>query len=810
MSKRLLAQTVIAYVAGIAFAWKGYWFLPAGILPVFVIINWSWIKGRKYTIAAGLFLAWAVLFLSGFGHTETELAYRNSYRHCLEKESTAVLQGTIYKKEKKNEQYLIYLKNVILKVENQKYSTNHVLIYQSTDAYPIGKTIVVKGKIKDFSPAANEGGFDQRLYYQSLKIDYEFEAEEVLGCYGKENVWQNRLYLLKEKLKQNYINITDAKNAAILSMMVLGDTQLMDAETKTLYQYAGITHVLVISGMHISMIGAGLYGLLRRCRGGFLLSAVSAGILLCFYAQMTGWGVSTIRAVLMFAVAMLAKCLGRTYDTTTGLALAVFLLLTENPFLIGYSGFQLSVGALIGIILAGEKTVEWRMNGMIQLVTLPLIACTFYEVPVWGLLVNLVILPFSGCLLISGMAGTAAACITPWLGKLLVFPAWLILWFYEAVCRLVQKLPYTMWMTGKPAWIPVILYYILLLWGVRCFRKRRLLKKKELEARCEIEEKQKVTEKYADRNRWGQKLVLRYTECRLNFKIYGIRRVLWILCLLSLFVYQAPHPTTIDVLDVGQGDGICIRLKTGVNLFVDGGSTDVSQVGKYRILPYLKYHRIRQIDYWFVSHLDTDHVSGLIEVMQSGYPVKHLLFAETAVKNENWDTLVVLAGKYHTDICYMKPGTAVRSGESVAECVFPEKNYPSDDINARSMVLLFREKQFSGILTGDITEEEEKWLLQHTGLSDITWYKAAHHGSRYSNSSTWLTKLSPLLSTISYGENNWYGHPSAEAVKHMEEAGSRVFCTAKEGEITLLLSGESVKITKYRNPLEVMQYSVIK
>lgn len=810
MSERPLTQVVIAYVGGILFLLCREWYIPPALLSLFVLMNAKRLKSHNYTSLAILLGMYFVFFGIGVYQTQREQDYRAKYADCLEDKMPAVLQGTIYKKEKKNEQYLIYLSNVILKINNQKYSTNQVLIYLNTDQYRVGKTIVVKGKIRKFNQATNEGGFDQKAYYQSLKVDYKFEIEELMGTYGTASIWKEKINEVCDKLKQNYTKMTNEKYASIFCTMILGDKNALDPETKALYQHAGISHILVISGLHISMLGMGLFSLLRKCKGSLTSSVVLAGVLLLFYAQLTGWGVSTVRAVAMFALAMLARCLGKTYDRITALALAVFFVLIDNPFLITYAGFQLSVGAIVGIILAGEQADTWRMSGMIQLVTIPLLLLSFYEIPIWSLIVNMVILPLSGCLLVSGLVSTIAGSAWIWLGKIAIFPACMILWFYEKVCQLVECMPISMWVIGHPSNWQIITYYVFLFCGVYYFDKKRL----QLELRWSEKSKEKINKekiKQLQKRRndicmnWKNKIGKNW----LGIRMYGIYKFIWIIGIFSLLVIRLPHQTRIDILDVGQGDGICMQLASGKNFFVDGGSMDVSKVGQYRILPYLKYNGIGQIDCWFVSHLDTDHVSGLMEALENSYPVKQIVLSSTAVKNENWDKLKVAAKKNRTQISYMRPGDKIISKGASIQCLFPKKDYPVEDINARSMVLLFQEKEFSGVLVGDITSKEETWLLKNTNFSNITWYKAAHHGSKYSNCSEWLNKLTPQISTISYGSNNWYGHPNKEAVANMKEAGSRIYETAKQGQIQIMLTREGMKIRNYRNPLEVMDYPVL-
>ena len=117
-----------------------------------------------------------------------------------------------------------------------------------------------------------------------------------------------------------------------------------------------------------------------------------------------------------------------------------------------------------------------------------------------------------------------------------------------------------------------------------------------------------------------------------------------------------------------------------------------------------------------------------------------------------------------------------------------------DDKNAASMVLLLESGNFRGLLTGDIGKEQEEKL---SGLGEITWYKAAHHGSKESNTENFLQELKPEIATISCGENNRYGHPAKEAVLHMEEAGSRIFYTMESGQIMFGENEEGVWVKEY-------------
>ena len=164
-----------------------------------------------------------------------------------------ILQGKIEKKERKNNQTRLYLNHVFLRIGDKTYKTNSVLVRlkqePSDQSCRIGTTIVLEGNIRQLNRAANDGNYDEFQYYHSLNMDYHFDAERICGEYGREDVLAEKLFMIKEKLKENYINNLSERNAGILGTMLLGDKELLEKEVSTVFQQAGASHVLAISGV---------------------------------------------------------------------------------------------------------------------------------------------------------------------------------------------------------------------------------------------------------------------------------------------------------------------------------------------------------------------------------------------------------------------------------------------------------------------------------------------------------------------------------------------------------------------------------
>lgn len=731
-----------------------------------------------------------------------------------------ILQGKIEKKERKNNQTRLYLNHVFLRIGDNTYKTNSVLVRlkqePSDQSCRIGTTIVLEGNIRQLNRAANDGNYDEFQYYHSLNMDYHFDAERICGEYGREDVLTEKFFMIKEKLKEDYINNLSERNAGILGTMLLGDKELLEKEVSTVFQQAGASHVLVISGMHISCIGLFCYGLLRK-KGNSLCACTAAVVFLLCYVKMTGMGISAIRAWIMFALLMAAKLSGRSYDSRTALSVAVLVLLWKNPYLVENAGLQFSVAAILGVVVVakcigqlfsgeqkqqiqkqqmqrqqtqerktGDKAAnkireKWKrqirqnffVSLSVQLTTLPLVAYYYYEVPVYALFLNLLIVSLLSVVLINGIAATLLMCMEKIVvGRLFAGPVIMMLELLldgiYAGASWCSRLPGATKIVGQWPIQRIIFYYLML--AAACLLIKNRTKKSG--------------------NRDGNR------NTNILLRKFPIVLIGSVVLLLVLRPVKSNH--LMAVLDVGQGDGIYVRLGEDTNLFLDGGSTDVSKVGTYRILPFLKSNGITKIDYWFISHYDEDHVNGLLEVLETEYSVKNIILPGKQPDVKNYQSICALAERRNIPILYMKEGDCIRSGEDTISCLLPDGEYQAEDENGKSMILLYQTKYISGIFTGDAGEAEENWLLEKQRLWKVDFLKVGHHGSKYSSTEKFLKALSPELALISCGENNRYGHPHQETINRLKEASAEIFDTMEGGQISLEEEKGRITIQSFR------------
>lgn len=801
MRKRPVLLLACVFLLGICRKEFGNIVIPAAILlwgyfclPLFKKRKWRRIAFRSSVCAA--------VFVIGALHMQAACDFRQQYLEQISDGNIVTIQGEIYKKEFKNEQYTYYLRNCYIALPKENVACNHVITTFSSDIYPINKILILQGKVNMFSEATNEGEFDLRSFYQSQKIDFGLRDAEVLEVYGRDHSVAEQLYQLREYLAKVPEKILHEENAGVLSGMLLGEKSKIDSKIKTEYKNSGISHILAISALHISIFAMGMYRLLRKKGGGFAAAALCSGAFVECYAVLTGNSVSTQRAVAMFVLMMLAAVAARSYDMLNALGIWLFLALWKNPFLYRYAGFVFSVTAVLGIgftvqalgsTVDAADAVEWDEENVklakikrwkdklkedfvsgvgIQITTLPVVAFYYYEIPTYAVFLNLLVIPLLAVVLVSGVCGIVAGLYCIPLAKVLVFPADVILSFYRWLCRLTLHLPYSQIIVGKPSAGKLLIYYLVL--GIFIWLTGR---RKESVNRGEKAMRQ------------GKKAVYQSWQMAAG-------------CFLLLFVlyYHPAIGEEIDMLDVGQGDAVFVSTPDNAAFFIDGGSTSASNVGAYRILPFLKSKGIARIEGWFISHADEDHVNGVEEVLAEGYPVNYLVLAAAMPKDEAYGQLAEAAKQNGTKLIYMNVGDKLGTKEGEFLCLFPEtegtnvsaaeQDAGTLDRNKYCLTLLYRSARLTCLFPGDISAEEEAKLLESPLLAPVDVYKAAHHGSKYSSSAEFLQKLSPQIALVSCGLYNSYGHPGEEAVKNMQDAGAEVCYTMTQGRIRVRPDGK--------------------
>ena len=645
-------------------------------------------------------------------------------------------------------------------------ATENILCYlrEGVPEPEIGSLVILKGTLKNFQQPTNPGQFNAPFYYQILRISFRLNQAEIQVKSDRFYKIAEGLYQLRRKAGSKVDALLPEQEASVMKTMLLGEKGILDEEIKGLYQRNGIAHILAISGLHISMIGMGLYQLLRRAGLKIKLSAILASMIIVLYGMMTGFAVSAIRAIAMFLLQMLAQILGRTYDRITALAVAAVLVLVEQPLYLFHSGFQFSFLCVLGIslilpVLGNVRKGKKLFEGVaLMAVTLPVYLGVFYQIPVYSMFLNFIVLPMMSILMGAGIVMILAAFLcTP----LAIPAAWLItgiLMVYERLGLFTEKLPHHYWTPGCPAKWQLAVYVAILiiiaalgrtkrkavLYQKDCIHRRGGCAKEILQEDPPCHEVLQYEKSQYERSqhRMAQYNIPRYEVSQYEIPQYEmqnkrIRRIAchggkwistygipvgicWGFLLLGVVIltWRFRPELQVTFLDVGQGDCIFLQTENGDSYLTDGGSSSVSKVGKYRMIPFLKYQGASQIKAVFVSHADSDHYNGIAELLEQaeleGIRVENLVLTDIAdeCRSEGYEELVELAGQNGITVQLLHEGQQLQDGELLFQCLHPSKGYRAEDLNETSMVLLVTYREFSMLLTGDVQGAGEEHLTQ--------------------------------------------------------------------------------------------------
>lgn len=638
----------------------------------------------------------------------------------------------------------------------------------------------------------NPGQFNRRIYESGKKIDFYLENPTVLEVKEQRSGVREVVEIWKTEMMNRCEKIYPDAEASILEAMLFGEKRELSGDIKELYQAAGISHVLVISGLHISLLALAVAGILRRL--GFPMPVwviLSVGVL-AGYGILIGQPTTAVRALLMFFVLQGARLLGRSYDLLSALAFAGILMLLDNPDLILDGGCRLSFCAVIGVgWYVSEKNKIFRSIGekekrknrgkggkgssagaileniragwYLWLFTLPVMLDTFYQVSVVGILWNLVAIPLLPVIIASGGLGVVLAGWNIFLGSLAGSPAYGMLQLYQEIGNISEKLPVGMWTPGQPS-KPVIAGYYLVIFLLVLVEKQLIKREK----------------------RWKIR------------KIFPGMELCSMLLLLLLMAHPWQQREKITFLDVGQGDASLLQ-SGGQTLLLDGGSTSQKNVGTYVILPYIKQQGISCLEAVVLTHTDQDHINGVTEVLEEGkkgwLTVKNLMYPYWMEGTEQGKQLKKLAEEAGASCRKIRAGDRLTIGKAEAVVLYPKEQEKIAEPNAGSLVLFWKWEGVRAMFTGDLPEEKERELLQNLPACEIL--QVGHHGSATSTCREFLEQVQPSLAVISCAMKNRYGHPSPDTVDRLKKTGCEIRYTMKSGAITIRKRGREILVTEY-------------
>lgn len=649
------------------------------------------------------------------------------------------------------------------------------------DAYRIGYKVAVSGKFEAFRNAGNPGEFDSKNYYDARGVTGRVYVRGAEVTEESPDVLRNALYRTRSAWGRIIDQIYPEREAGIARAILLGDRASLDADWKNLYAQVGISHILAVSGLHISFLGRALRRGLQGVGASRLLSGALSAALVFFYALMTGAQPSAIRALIFFLLSTGADIRGRGYDLCSAFCFAAAILLFYNPLLARDAGFILSFAAAGSFGVSSLIPTKSKAAGLLvpalvlQLVTFPIVLRIFFQYPLYSSLVNFLVIPGMSIVLGFGFLSVGGYFLYAPLGAALAVPGSLTLRLYTFLCAKTAAFPYNGLILGRPEIARILLYYVCLFAALYL-----MITGNKGKAR-------KVT-KSARR----------------------LAPVLFVTAAFLALLAKTGRGFRLMTLDVGQGDAIYMETPSGHHYLVDGGSSDIKEIAKWRLTPFLKSRGASELDYVFLTHFDEDHINGVRELLKNTemdrIRIRNLVLTTSETSDPSAGELIAEAKAAGANILVIGRGDQIADGDCVLECLYPgaEAGAAGADKNDQSLVLLIRYRGFKAILTGDLEEKGEAELIRYArGLEengadlDCSVLKVGHHGSSSSTSKAFLDFFKPESALISCGIDNRYGHPHKETLTRLAEAGINCYNTAQTGAAMVWTDGRRLVIRTF-------------
>lgn len=761
-----------------------------------------------------------IFILTDFSDRKTSIY---SYKDEVCNDQPVKVTGIVSSKEIKNNNQIIYLKNIVFnndsdsmrnanKKELERFGLVCYLDDDKYDACKIGSKICLTGQLGEFNKARNEGEFDLRDYYLSKTVIFPIYKCRVTKISKKYNIVKQKAFEIREYFSYIADKLFCENDAGIMKSVLLGDKSELSNDIKDLYKASGISHILAISGLHISLIGMGLYKILRWLRNHEIVSVFISVTVMIIYGFMSGESISTVRAIFMFILLMAAKIFRRTYDLLTALSLSALYIAIINPYAYLSNGFYLSFAAVFGISvfsksfefkkkqnLTGIRSIFYNIYSYllsallagfsVNYFTFALLLYFFFEYPTYSILLNIIVVPLMSVLVTSGILAILIGIFNYNLAVIFAIPCHYILKLYGFLSDFFRKMPADHIVMGKPSFLALISFYLitLLIIAISCLKNKlnkELLLKNVMEKRKGVLIKKEIDNK---------ELIIKRLNClKVFLLLFGI--VILINWRSGLKIYM---------LDVGQGDGLFISYKN-LSIMVDGGSSSEKELAQYKLIPFLKSKGVNRINYYLISHPDSDHISGLIEMLENddvAIKIDTVLLPDNNRIYEDARELIDLIKSNNIKIDFVKAGDKLLYKDLALEFINPISGKEYVDANTYSEVFLLSWNKFKMLFTGDSTIESEKdyisFCKENNITMDVDLLKVPHHGSDTSSSDEMLDFINSEIAIISCGKNNRYGHPKKTIIDRLINRNSNIYITKDLGEIIIKCDKNGYNITAF-------------
>lgn len=603
----------------------------------------------------------------------------------------------------------------------------------------IGSIIKVEGKLDYPKKNTNFNLFNYKNYLLSEKIYFVLTANKITYIKDTDNI-----FFKAKNLLINYIN--NFKTKDYLYTFILGNTSLLEQDTKKSFQNNGISHLFAVSGMHITLISTLLMYLLKKITKNHDISYIITIFILLFYTFITNFSSSILRAFLLFLLIYINKKFKFNLKTIEIIMLILLILLMYNPFYIYSIGFKFTFIISIILILFSKKINNFKnyfskllMTSLISFfVSLPIVINNFFEINLISPLLNLIFVPFISIII---FPFSLISLIFPFLDNIF----YIIVKFMENISIYINNTLSINIIIGKMNLIMIVIYYLLTL---ICLNKV---------------------------------LVKKY--------IYVLPIITLILIYSNINYFN--KNLIVTMLDVDQGDSLMIAFPNNKgNILIDtGGIVNFTktnyEISTSTIIPYLKSIGIKKINYLVLTHGDYDHMGEAVNLV-NGFKVEQVVFNCGEFNDLEKELIKVLNQKK------IKYYSCVKELNIDNNKLYFLQTKKYDNENDNSNVIYTELNGYKFMFMGDAGVDKEKDILDKYNLSNVDVLKVGHHGSKTSSSKEFIDEINPKYGIISVGKNNRYGHPNKEILNNLEN--SKIYRTDQDGSIMFKIKNDKLEI----------------
>jgi len=680
-----------------------------------------------------------------------------------------------------------------------------------------GDEVGFTARVHTPSGTRNPGGFDYGAYLVHQGIDATASVSgpgriSLLAVPPHPSRWTpwRIIEQWRDRIRRAALETLSGPARGIYPGIIIGEQGYIAQEVRDAFMATGTVHILSISGSHLGLVALLSFLLMKGvCRvlpamwllalsrriTPTRLAAAATVVLVTFYTLLAGAEVATVRSLVMIAVVMLAVWLGRAHDLLRAVACAALLLVVQNPRVLYDISFQLSFLAVVAIALViGAQAREedgglpplsvslrdrigvWArdyllLTGGVTLATLPLVAYHFKQIAWLGVVVNALVVPLAGFILVPLGLGSAVWLLITGQDTLPAAPLNQFLSdFMSDVVALCAMVPGSEWHVASPAVMAMAAFYLLLVAAIRPVAEGG--------------------------NPWRRRGCL----------IAAATLVCW----WGWSPRDSPGDDAVRVtfLDVGQGDACVLELPDGQTVLIDAGAQyDTLDMGRAVVAPYLWERGIVRLDHVIATHPQLDHVGGLAWVVRSFQVGRYWsngvkreepfyrrlqdalrvrgLVEERAVEGR----AIIGTGPCRLDVLNPPAGGALQGGGT-------EGALNGSVLNNLSIVTRLVCGTHSFLLTADAETGALERLYRRGLLSGATVLKVPHHGAASSLYVPWIEQAGAKTAVISAGRHNAFGHPAASVVAAYQKAGIHLLRTDRDGAVwvTARLSRPELRI----------------